>query len=110
MTVTRLEIATALGTVDTVTGSEFRPSVLRAGNAWAQIASHDRADGFFAATWSIYVALPADERAASVWFDEHIQDLRDALAPVVYIDRDEPAVISTDAGDIFALLITARSE
>lgn len=110
MSVTRLDIAEALSTVDGISGSEFRPSVLTAGVAWANIASHDRAEGFFVATWNVWVVLPKDEKAASVWFDEHIEDLRAALHTVVYVERDEPALIPTDAGEIFALLITARSE
>lgn len=111
MTVTRQDIATALSEVDDVKGSEFRPSVLGAGDAWAQVASHDRADGsFFMTGWAIYIVLSADERTAVKWFDDHIEDIRDALEDVVYVERDEPAVIPTDAGDLFALLITARSE
>lgn len=110
MSVTRQEIADALSTVDGVSGAEFRPSVLTAGVAWANIGSHDRAEGFFATTWNVFVILPQNEKAAAIWYDANIGALRNALHVAVYVDRDEPALIPTDAGDLFALMITARSE
>lgn len=110
MSVTRLEIADALSAVAGVSGAEYRPSLLTAGVAWANIASHDRAEGFFATTWNVFVVVPQNEKAAAIWYDANILALRDALHVVVYVDRDEPVLIPTDAGELFALMITARSE
>lgn len=107
---TRQDIADALSTVTGITGSASRPTVVAEGAAWPQVASHDRDDGYFMTTWSVYVVMPADDQAAADTYDSSIATLRAALHAVVYVDRDEPVLIPTESGDIFAILITARSE
>jgi hypothetical protein len=109
---TRQEIADALSNsgIDTVVGFEKRPTTFSKGMAWGQVASRDRADGFFATTWAIYVILAADQNSATDWYLANIQALRDALQAVVYIDRDEPVLVAAGTDQIPAILITARSE
>lgn len=115
---TRLEIANALTAAEVPVGSgflaatEFRPTTLKAGNAWAQITAWDRAAGMaYGITWAIYVVLPQDERAAAAWLDANIEDLADALRPEVFVQRMEPITLDAGtAGSLWAVLITAESE
>lgn len=107
----RLAIATALSTADSVQGYEYRPATPRTGDAWPLLGVLDRADGLsFYATWRVLVFLPQDERAASVWMDEHVEGLVDVLEPVGFIDRIEPVELTAGSGGQFALQITMRSE
>jgi hypothetical protein len=110
---TRAEIAATLTGTGIVTGSEFRPSTLASGMAWPRATAHDwaAASHAFETTWSIYVVLPQEERAATIWFEDNIETLRDALETVAFVDHDEPIMLPvTNSDDLFALLITARSE
>lgn len=105
---TRLEIAIALTGSEVVAGTEFRPNVINAGCAWAQMASKDRdAGSAYITTWSIWVILPGDEPAAAAWLDTNFDAIDDALRAVVFVDRLE--IVSVPEG-LFAALITARSE
>lgn len=108
---TRADIAAALNSGALVKASEYRPSVLAAGIAWSQVAALDRDQAFaYTRTWAIYVVLPQEERAASIWFDNHAEELADQLQSVVYVDRIEPVLIPADNSSLFAIQITARSE
>jgi len=110
----RQDIADALSQVVGVVGSAFRPRVLAPGLAFPQLVNHEREQGFFAATWTAYVVLPADEKAAAEWYDANVAAVRDALQQVMYVDRDEPVIIpvtaEAGAGSIFAMTVTGRSE
>lgn len=109
---TRTDIMNALNTagIEGVTAFKGRPTVLEPGAAWPQVQAHELLAGLWEVTWGIYVIMPADITAAEDWYDDNIQDLRDALQPVVFIDRDEPTALNTGNNTVFAVLITARSE
>jgi hypothetical protein len=109
----RQDIAAVLTIAGVTTGNLYKPSILAAGVAWPQIASLDLVEGFFATTWAVYVVLPAGDKAASIWWDQHVREVLAALAPVIYVERIEPVLIvggavATDG--IYAMLLTGRSE
>lgn len=103
--------AAALTAVDGVKGYSYRPAAPRAGDAWPLVGALDRADGLsFVVSWRVLVFLPQDERAASVWMDNHVDALVDALEPLAFVDRIEPVSIGPEAAPQYALQITMRSE
>jgi hypothetical protein len=108
----RQEIATSLSTVDGVKGSKYRPNVIMPGSAWPLLGplERDEGSGQFAATWRIAVALPGDEQRASEWFDAHHEEIAEALEEFGYVERIEPGLIDTEAGDMEAMIITLRRE
>jgi len=108
----RLELAESLSTIEDVTGYEYRPRVIKPGDAWPLIARYDFVEGqsVLQATWHVFVALPSDERVASDWIDRMVCEVPEALRDAVFVDTIEPVTIQTSGGDLFALQITARSE
>lgn len=107
----RQEIADALTEVDGVTGHRYRPRTLPAGTAWPLLEGLARGPAYdFAATWRVVVVLPADEVRASEWFDAHHEEVADALADVGYVERVEPGLVATEAGDLEAMFLTVRRE
>lgn len=109
----RQAIATALSNADGVTGYPYRPTPAREGDGWPLVAGLERGPAQnFEATWRVAIALPANERAASEWFDDHHASIVEALedAEVGYVDRIEPATLNTEGGDQDIMLITFRSE
>jgi len=107
----REEIAAALSTVEGVTGHQYRPRTLPPGTAWPLLERLDNPMALdFQATWRVVVILPADEQRASEWFDAHHELVTDALAPVGHVDRIEPGLVATDAGDLEAMFLTVRRE
>ncbi|MEU8329821.1 hypothetical protein [Micromonospora sp. NPDC048839] len=107
----RTAIATALTTVDEVTGYASKPKILRPGDAWPLLGPLDRAGGMsFTATWRVFLVLPQDEVTASEWLDSHVEPLVDALLPVGFVDQFLPVAVTTEAGDQLAVQITMRSE
>lgn len=108
----RQALADALSTVDGVKGSKYRPTVVMPGAAWPLLDGLEAANGVpgFDATWRAVVVLPADEQRASEWFDEHHEDVADALADFGYVERIEPGLVRTEAGDAEAMIITVRKE
>lgn len=106
----RQAIADALSAVEGVKGHKYRPTVVSPGAAWPLLDSLDRAQGRdFEVTWRAVVVLPSDERRASEWFDEHHEEVADALADFV-VERIEPMNVFTEAGDVAAMIITVRKE
>jgi hypothetical protein len=112
---TRADIAAALNTAaipfgrGKVVASEYRPGTLAPGQAWAQyVLDRDQRSGQFAASWTVWLILPADEKGSSVWLDQSWPLLVEALRPVMYVQRFEPAVIGADG--MFGVLITGESE
>ena len=108
---TRQAIADALSTVAGIHGYPARPDVMGEGDAWPQWrGSAPRA---YAAehTWAVLIVLPqADDVSADSFADEHEEALTDALRPVMSVDSIAPAEIASEAGPLYALLITGRSE
>lgn len=110
-TATRGELAALLSTIDGVTGFVNRPATIKAGAAWPLLRSVTRAAGLaFEWEWQIVVALGGDELAAQAKLDQLLPTLAVTLDPVAYVDSATPIVINTNAGDVFAVEITARSE
>ncbi len=109
---TRQDIADALSEVAGISGHTSKPAALNEGDAWPQWLGSEKAGGrVFTETWAILIVLPqTDDITADGFADAHADALADALRPVIYVDGFSPASITTDAGDMYALLITGRSE
>lgn len=101
----RTDIAAALSTVDGVQGFLIRPQSPRQGDSWPkrQTATHV-APGAWETSWQIVVLAPTDEAAQDAWIDTRIDDLAEALAPVVHIDSIDLGTSS----DSPAFLINCR--
>lgn len=108
---TRAALAAALSTVDGVTGYARRPNVTKPGDAWPMWRGSERADGWgYLETWAVVIVLPGAEDTADAFADEHQAALDAALRPVLHVDSFAPATLPSSAGDLFALMITGRSE
>jgi hypothetical protein len=108
---TRTAIAAALSTVAGVTGYPRRPTAFKPGDGWPQWAGSQADQGrFYLEAWNVLIVLPAQEQDADAFADSHQQLLADALRPVMFVDSFAPANIASDGGDVYALLITGRSE
>jgi len=110
----RLEFAEALALVADVVGFPYKPSTPRPGDGWPIFtgAERDEETGMFALGWRVLMYLPQDQRAASMWIDEHIADLIEALYKqgVAYVDAFIPVNIGTTDSYIYGLMLTTRSE
>lgn len=107
----RAALAAALSNASDVTGYLYRPVKPRAGDAWPLLGVMERGPGrAFDASWRVLVFLPQGPKEASEWVDAHTEDIVDALEPVGYVDRIEPATITDGDADRFALQFTVRSE
>jgi hypothetical protein len=107
----RQKIADALSTVEGVTGHPFRPRTFPAGTAWPLLDRLDRGPAYdFEVTWRVVVILPGDEQRASEWFDEHHEPIADGLQSLGYVERIEPGIVVTEAGDMEAMILTLRKE
>jgi hypothetical protein len=107
----RQELADALSTVDSVKGHPYRPRTLPPGTAWPLLGELERGPAYdFAATWRVVVILPDDERRASEWFDEHHEQIADAVTNFGHVERIEPGLVRTEAGDLDAMFLTVRKE
>lgn len=115
MTVTdaRVTLAAALSKVSGVTGYEFRPKSIKAGAAWPLLQSLDRGPGnFFEGRWRVLVALGGNEKEAQTKLDRWLPMITSTLESedAGYVEQAVPALLSTEAGDMFAAEITVRSE
>lgn len=108
---TRQDIAAALSTVAGIVGHTVRPAALNEGDAWPQWRGAVPRAYAVENTWAVLIVLPqTDDITADGFADGHLSALLDALRPVIAVDSITPATISGDAGDMYALLITGRSE
>jgi hypothetical protein len=109
---TRQDIADALSEVDGISGHTSKPAALNEGDAWPQWRGAEKAGGrVFTHTWAVLVVMPqTDDITADAYADSHGPALVDALRPILYVDSLAPATIPTEAGDMYALLLTGRSE
>jgi hypothetical protein len=110
---TRAAIATAISTVPGLRGHTRQPSPCRAGDGWPLWGGGVRDDESmgFEETWRVMVVCDqGDSNAADLFLDTHGDDLLAALRPVMSVDSYAPAVLATEAGNLFALLIIGRSE
>ena len=109
---TRVELATALSTVTGLTGYEFKPAILHAGDAWALLGTADRGPGkAWSATWRVQVCGGGDERAAMQLHDDVLPELVDKLDPIAYVDQVTPIAFPTEGGPIlYGLELSCTSE
>ena len=108
---TRAALAAALSTVDGVTGYVKRPTTPKPGDGWPLWRGSERGAGWaFTAGWAVLIVLPGDEAAADAWIDAREAALFEALEPVMFVDRLDPAAVPVAGTDAFALMITGRSE
>lgn len=108
---TRQDIADALTEVDGIHGYPARPDALTPGDGWPQWRGATPHAYAFENTWAVLIVLPqADDVTADSFADEHGDALVDALRPVMFVDSLAPAELASEAGPIYALLITGRSE
>ena len=113
MRTTRQSIAAAISTVDGITGYTERPTAPQAGDAWPLVRELTRppeAPSVWQTTWAIAVCIGADVGTATDQFDELIPRVVDALVAEVYVDAARPLTIQTEAGPLYGVEITARSE
>lgn len=118
----REELATLLSTIDGVTGSKYRPMVIKTGSAWPLLDSLNRDNdrslasmrgmaGNFQVVWSVVIVLPNDERKASEWFDSHHELIADVLEDFGYVTHIEPGLVAVEAGNSMqAMILTLRKE
>lgn len=109
---TKQAIAAAVSAVDGVQGYSSRPGVLRPGDAFVRWGGWQRAEGTaFYATFRVVVVL---DQGSETTADESAYALADtleaALRPVMFVDAIEPTILPTEAGDMFSLTITGRTE
>ncbi len=109
---TRQAIATALDTLTYIHGHAERPSVMSEGDSWPQWAGSTYAGGrVHGNKWNVLLILPqTDDTSADHYADEHAEEIIDALRTVLFVDETQPAKIPTEAGDLYALLFSGRSE
>lgn len=108
---TRDAIASAVSTVEGLTGYRRRPKAPKVGDAWPLWRGSERSDGWaFVQTWMVVVVLPGDEATADEWADQYGAPLFEALEPVMFVDKIEPAAIAASSTDMYALQITGRTE
>lgn len=105
-------IAAALSTVDGIRGFASRPRAPKPGNAWPQWGGGTRDSGHaFLHTWRILVILDqGTDTLADTAADRWGQDICDALVPYVFVDAIAPATVPVDGTDLYALMLTGRSE
>jgi hypothetical protein len=105
----RLAVAEALSTVDGVTGYEFPPNPAKEGDGWYYQGGLlvDQRAGLMVKSFTVVVLTPqGDERAASVFFDDHWEAIGDALQEQGYLDRVDLIAMGTQ----WAMSFSLRSE
>jgi hypothetical protein len=110
---TRAAIAAAMSTVAGIKGYAQRPTAPRAGDAWPQWSGGQRDDESigFLETWRVLVVT--DQGAAGdadQFLDAKGDAVLAALASVLFVDSYTPATLATETGDLYALMITGRTE
>jgi hypothetical protein len=110
---TRAAIAAAISTVPGLRGHTRQPSPCKAGDGWALWGGgvRDEDSMGFDETWRVMIVCDqGDSNAADLFLDSHGDDVLAALRPVLFVESYAPALLATEAGNLFALLITGRSE
>jgi hypothetical protein len=109
----REALATVLEGVTGVNGHAFRPPAPRDGDAWPRLTGMAIEHGLvMRPVWDVLVWLPADERAASTWIDDHLADLVAAInadGSPGYVDEGEPALVQVGRDDRPVLIITLKT-
>lgn len=114
---TRTALKDALNTVTDITGYIYAPTVYRPGDAWAQFggaaAPEDgRYRGTFTSTFRVIVVLPADAESADAFTDAHLDDLVDAVGPVLSVTTIDYAPLPANGSQAAynALIIIGETE
>lgn len=111
---TRTRIAAALNTVAGLKGYRSKPgSSLKAGAAWPQWGGGTRDDESmgFNETWRVMIICDQGSAdAADAFLDTHGEAVLAAIGSVLFVDSYAPALVDTEAGQLYALLIIGRSE
>jgi len=115
---TREAIAAAVSAVAGVTGYPYAPRAYKSGDAWSQWGGAEPPDGDgrypanFVHMWRVVFVLPADEEAADVWTDAHLEPLVDALRPILSITDIGDARLPADGAipAYRAMIITGETE
>jgi hypothetical protein len=111
MITNRQSIAEALSAVEGVRGHAKRPTTLQTGDAWPLIDDLTRGPGaVFQTRWRICVLLGGDESSAADRLETLVPEITQALHAVAYVDSARPIALPTEAGEIPACEIIARSE
>lgn len=108
---TRQDIAAALSGVAGIHGHPARPTTLSEGDAWPQWRGGTPHAHAVENTWAVLIVLPqSDDVTADSFADSHGEQLLDALREVLYVDSIAPATLDTEAGQMYALMLSGRSE
>jgi hypothetical protein len=108
---TRQDIADALSEVPGINGYPSRPNVMAEGDAWPQWRGSEYAGGHaYINNWVVLVVLPKGDVSADAFADSHGEQLVDALRPVMSVQSTTPAEIASEGGQIYALMLSGRSE
>jgi hypothetical protein len=109
----REALATVLEGVTGVNGHAFRPAAPRDGDAWPRLTGIELQAGLvLRPSWDVLLWLPADDRAASTWIDDHFAELVAALnasdSPG-FVDDGEPALVQVGRDDRPVLIISLKT-
>ncbi len=108
---TREAIADALDDVAGIHGYPSRPASFGEGDGWPQWAGSERfAGSAFYQSWNVLIVLPSVDVDADAYADSHGDLITDALGAVMFVTALRPAVIATEGGDVYALLVEGRTE
>lgn len=110
----RSEVAVAINAISasTLTGYQYRPRTTSNGDVWALLDSIEReqVSGQYEVTWKVVVVVPSDEQSAMECFATWADDITDALEDLAYIERIEPGLLPSEAGDMNCMFLTLRRE
>lgn len=82
----RPQIVAALNEADGVKAYAKKPTSAQTGDAWVRWAGAERGEGVsFEISWNVLVLVPTSEDAREAWMTDHLDDLLDALRPVIYV-------------------------
>lgn len=108
----RADIAGALDTIPGIAGHTHPPAAMNTGDAWPQWRGGEPRARGVENTWVVLIVAgpDGDDVTADAFADGHLDAILDALRPHLSVDRVDPALIPTEAGNLNALAITGRSE
>ena len=108
----RTELAQAVnGTAGIKCSTHYRQS-LKAGDAFVRFASRGR-DGStlgYADTWQVWVALSQDVTTAERWLDEHLDEVCEALTPVLNLNTTTPAELALGGNTVSGVIFEGIRE
>lgn len=92
----RLEIAAAVTGVGSLHCTPNYRQSLKPGHAFVRFAGRGRDGGGlgYNDTWQVWVALNQDPTTAEQWLSAHVDEVIDALAPVINVNTVTPAQLA----------------